>query len=76
MSQVQNTQTAVLPEKLARQVRSQFTAFNQTDMTAYTYGKTKSEFLGAKSDLSVYDGSGKLMLVGRDFGDRIFFWQP
>jgi hypothetical protein len=66
----------VLPEKLARQVQSQFTQFTHTDMSAFTLDRAKSDFYGAKTDLTVYNTEGKLVLNGRDFGDRTFFWQP
>jgi hypothetical protein len=64
------------PSKFARQVQSQFTQFTRTDMTAYTFERTKSEFKSAKTDLSVFNTDGKLVLLGREFGNRIFFWQP
>jgi len=64
------------PEKLAKQVQSQFTQFAQKDMTGYTVARAKSEFYSARTDLTVFDPEGKLVLNGRDFGDRIFFWQP
>ena len=66
----------VFPGKLAKQVRSQFTQFARTDMTAYTFSKAKSNFRSARTDLSVFNVDGRLVLHGRDFGDRIFFWQP
>jgi hypothetical protein len=64
------------PAKLARQVQSQFTQFARTDMTAFTYEKKRSDFYSAKHDLAIFNPEGKLVLQGRDFGDRIFFWQP
>jgi hypothetical protein len=64
------------PAKLGKQVRSQFSQFTRTDMSAYTFEKVKSGFKTAKTDLSVFDVEGKLVLLGRDFGDRTFFWQP
>jgi hypothetical protein len=70
------TARQAFPEKLIRQVRSQFTQFAGTDMSAFTVDKAKSEFYGAKSDLTIYNGEGRHVLTGRDFGDRIFFWQP
>jgi len=77
VSQAQDTHTrTVLPSKLAKQVQSQFTAFYQKDMSAYTYEKKKSDFKDAKMDISVFDGDGKLRLLGRDFGRRTFFWEP
>ena len=67
---------SAFPEKFAKQVQSQFTQFAQNEMTGYTMARVKSEFYGAKTDLTVFDPEGKLVLSGRDFGDRIFFWQP
>ena len=66
----------IFPEKLAKQVQSQFSQFAHTDMKAFMIEKSKSDFYGAKTDLSIYNGDGKLVLNGRDFGDRTFFWQP
>lgn len=66
----------IFPAKLGKQVQSQFSHFTRTDMSAYTFEKVKSDFKSAKTDLSVFDLEGKLVLLGRDFGDRIFFWQP
>ena len=64
------------PPKLAKQIQSQFQQFSHTDMTTFTFDKKKSEFYSAKTDLNVYNQDGKLVLSGRDFGDRTFFWQP
>jgi hypothetical protein len=66
----------IFPAKLGKQVRSQFSQFTRTDMSAYTFEKVRSDFKTAKTDLSVFDLDGKLVLLGRDFGDRTFFWQP
>jgi hypothetical protein len=66
----------IFPAKLGKQVRSQFTQFTRTDMSAYTFEKVRSDFKTAKTDLTVFDLEGKPVLLGRDFGDRIFFWQP
>lgn len=45
-------------------------------MTAFTYERHKTEFYTAKSDLHIFNPEGKMVLFGRDFGDRTFFWQP
>lgn len=74
--EITTTTRSTFPVKLAKQVQSQFTHFTSTDMGAFTFEKKKSEFYGAKQDLNVYNGDGKLVLQGRDFGDRTFFWQP
>jgi hypothetical protein len=69
-------QRQAFPTKLAKQVQSQFVEFSRTDFASHTFERQKSEFHGAKQDLNIFDGSGKLVLCGRDFGDRTFFWQP
>jgi hypothetical protein len=66
----------IFPDKLAKQVQSQFSQFARTDMKAFTVERSKSDFYGAKTDLSIFNAEGKLVLSGRDFGDRTFFWQP
>ena len=77
MSQnVTTTTREAFPPKLAAQVKSQFSHFAHADMTGFTFQKVKSDFYGAKTDLTVYNSEGKHVLTGRDFGDRTFFWQP
>ncbi len=76
MTQNVSTTRQSFPTKLAGQVQSQFEQFARADMTAYTYEKSKSDFYGAKTDLTIFNADGKLVLNGRDFGDRTFFWQP
>ena len=77
MTQHDSTATRqTFPVKLAKQIQSQFTQFAHTDMTAFTFEKSKSDFYGAKTDLAVFNPEGKLVINGRDFGDRTFFWQP
>jgi hypothetical protein len=76
----QNTPTTTtrlpFPDKLAKQVQSQFSQFSGKDMSAFTFNTNKSEFRGARTDLHIYNPEGTLVLQGRDFGDRTFFWQP
>lgn len=69
-------QKQALPTKIASQVKSEFPAFRQADLSDYTYDKRHSDFKDAKSDLTVYNGVGTVVLHGRDFGSRTFFWQP
>ena len=76
MSETQSTDRQLFPEKLAKQVRAQFSQFSNTDWSGFTVQRTKSSFQGAKTDLAVYNPEGKLVIHGRDFGDRTFFWQP
>ena len=64
------------PPKLARQIQSQFSQFATTDLSGYTFERVKTDFYSAKSDLHIFNPDGKMVLMGRDFGDRTFFWQP
>lgn len=63
-----------ITSRLVKQVRYQIQALSQADLGSYTYERSKSHFKDAKADLSVFDPAGKLVLLGRDFGDRTFFW--
>jgi hypothetical protein len=63
-----------LPGKLAKEIQYQIQGLSRKDLSAYTYDHVKSAFKDAKTDLSVYDNDGTLVLRGRGFGDRTFFW--
>ena len=68
------TQRHQLSSRMAKEVRYQIHALSRTDMASYSYEETKSHFKDAKHDLLVFDPEGKLVLNGRDFGDRTFYW--
>jgi hypothetical protein len=72
--EAQSTQRHQLSSRMAKEVRYQILGLSRTDMGAYSYEETKSNFKDAKSDLSIFDPEGKLVLLGRNFGDRSFFW--
>jgi hypothetical protein len=63
-----------LPGRLAKEVRHQILSLSRADMSKYTYEHVKSNYKDARADLSIYDPSGKLVLLGREFSDRTFFW--
>jgi hypothetical protein len=63
-----------LSGRIAKEVRYQIAGLSNTDIGADTYERSKSHYKHAKMDLSIYDTAGKLVLLGRDFGDRTFFW--
>ena len=63
-----------LSGKIAKEVRYQIAGLSSADIGAYTYERSKSRYKDARMDLSIYDPAGKLVLRGRDFGDRTFFW--
>jgi len=73
-----NSQTTrnLLPGRMAKEVQYQVRSLSRTDMSEYTFDHVKSHYKDAKTDFSVYDPSGKLILLGRGFGDRNFFWTP
>jgi hypothetical protein len=70
----QITPRVQLSGKIAKEVRYQIAGLSDADIGAYTYERSKSQYAGAKMDLAIYDPTGKLVLRGRDFGDRTFFW--
>jgi predicted ribosome-associated RNA-binding protein Tma20 len=70
----QSTQRHQLSKRMAREMRYQIHGLSGTDVGAYSYEEKKSNFKDAKADLSIYNTDGKLVLLGRDFGDRTFYW--
>jgi len=76
MSTSLETDRDLVPEKLAKELRYQIQGLSRSDLSEYTYSHSSSDYKGAKDDYSVYDPSGKLVLVGRGFGNRKFFWTP
>jgi hypothetical protein len=65
-----------LPGKLAKELQYQIRSLARTDLSDYTFERVKSHYKDAKSDFSVFDPGGKLILLGRGFSDRNFFWTP
>lgn len=65
-----------IPGAMAKELQYQIRGLSNADLSDYTYEHSKSHFKHAKSDFSIYDPSGKLILNGRGFGDRDFFWTP
>jgi len=76
MSSNQELTRQNLPNGLIKEVRYQIRSLSRTDLSQYTYEHSRSEYKNAKTDYSVFDPSGKLVLEGRGFGDRNFFWTP
>ena len=76
MSTNTDTTRESLPNKLIKEVKYQIQGLARADLSAYTYEHSKSHYKNAKTDFSIYDASGKLVLEGRGFGDRDFFWTP
>jgi hypothetical protein len=54
-----------------------FSKLTSTDLSAYTFEKRKTNHPQAKSDIDIFDGSGALVIVGREFGgNQIALWLP
>ncbi len=73
-AEVHTVQRHQLSNRLAKEVKYQIQSLSHADLGSHTIEQTKSLFKDAKSDLSIFDADGKLVLLGRDFGDRTFFW--
>ncbi len=65
-----------LPNGLVKEVKYQIEYLSGTDLGEYTYEHTSSEYKDAKTDYFIYNPDGKLVLQGRTFGQRTFFWTP
>ena len=70
----QTIQRHQLPNRMAKEVKYQIQSLSRADLASHTYEQTKSLFKDAKNDFSIYNPAGKLILHGRDFGDRTFYW--
>jgi hypothetical protein len=49
-------------------------ALRMVDLRPYTFERRRSEYLGAKSDLIVYDAEGRAVMHGREFDGALSFW--
>ena len=47
-------------------VRRHMTEMKDTDLTAYTFERRRSDYKGAKSDLVIYDNHQRPVLQGRE----------
>jgi hypothetical protein len=73
-AEIQTIQRHQMPTKMAKEVKYQIASLSRADLGSHTYEQTKSHFKDAKNDLSIFDAAGKLILRGREFGDRTFYW--
>jgi hypothetical protein len=65
-----------LSKSLQKTAISQFHRLGRVDISEYTYEHRGTNYPEAKPDLMVYDGSGKLVFRGREFGGhQIFLWE-
>ena len=47
-------------------IKRHITDLKDTDITAYTFERRRSDYKGAKSDLVIYDGEQRAVLHGRE----------
>ena len=65
-----------LPSALVKEVQYQIQSLSRADLSEYTYVRKSSDYKDAKNDFFIYNPDGKLVLMGRGFGNRKFFWSP
>jgi len=65
-----------LPSGLVKEVQYQIQSLSRADLSEYTYVRESSAYKDAKNDFFIYNPDGKLVLMGRGFGNRKFFWTP
>ena len=76
MTTNQETTRDRVPENIVKELKYQIQSLSRADLSEYTYEHKSSDYKGANDDYSIYDPSGKLILKGRGFGRREFFWTP
>jgi hypothetical protein len=67
-----------LDERMHRYVLLYVNGLHNKDLSAYTYDRRDSTYPDARSELTVFDDTGKVTLYGREFNNganRFVFWQ-
>jgi hypothetical protein len=65
-----------LTDAMKSQIRKNFPDVDESRLEASTFERRPTSFAGAKYDLAVYDGEGKLRFQGRAFETSMNFWTP
>lgn len=63
-----------LSKSLLKTAVAQFPRLGRIDTSGWTYEHRGTNYRDAKTDLTVYDETGKLVFRGRQFGNQVFFW--
>ena len=65
-----------LSKAVEHEIRRHVLELSTADLTGYTYERRRSDFVLAKSDIVIYDPSGKHVLEGREMARGGYsFWQ-
>ena len=57
-----------LTKDMVKHVRIHFHKFSENDLQAFTVERQKSDYPKAKAELVIFDGAGKAVMKGREFG--------
>jgi len=67
-------QRTALTSSLRKDIRRHIANLSGADLTGYTYERRRSDYPQAKSDLVIYDPTGKPVLDGRELSGGVSFW--
>jgi len=71
------SERSVLSDKMIRLVLLHFVGLDASALRDYTFERRQTDFPQAKADLDIYDGAGKLVFQGREFGSGMAgYWRP
>ena len=63
-----------LTKPMVKSIKLHIVNLQDTDLTAYTYERKRSDYATAKSDLVIYNGEGETVLHGRESDGPLNFW--
>ena len=65
-----------LSKPITKEIRRHIAILSGADLTGYTFERRHSDYPGAKSDIVIYDPSGKSTLNGREMDNgELSFWE-
>lgn len=74
---MRSEQRTVLTRKMIRDLLLHFGARNLSSFQDYTFERHPTDFNGANADLNVFDASGSLVFLGREYRSGVTsYWRP
>jgi hypothetical protein len=67
-------QRYALSKSMIHSIKQHTSGLREKDLSSYTFERRRSAYGDSKSDLVVYDGEGKPVLMGRESGGPLSFW--
>ena len=65
-----------LSKAITKEIRRHSAVLSGAELTGYTFERRHSDYPGAKSDIVIYDPSGKGVLDGREMNNgEVSFWE-